>query len=63
MVVDIAIAVVLAVLILVLTAGLGVVAILVGIVALVCAISFGARAIARRWRGQAARRVRGARRR
>lgn len=63
LVVDTGIAVVVAVLILVLTPGLGVVAILVGIVALVCAISFGAGAIARRLRGQPVRRARGARRR
>ncbi len=64
LVVDILIAVLVAALTLILTAGLGVVAIIVGIVVVVCAISFGANALARRWRGQPVRqRARGARRR
>lgn len=64
LVVDVLLAVVVAALILILTAGLGVVAIIVGIVAVVCALSFGTEAIMRRWRGQPVRqRPRGIRRR
>jgi hypothetical protein len=64
LVVDILIAVLVAVLVLILTAGLGVVAIIVGVVAVLGALSFGAEAIARRWRGQPLRlRPRGIRRR
>ena len=49
-VVDACLAVVLAALTILLAPGLGVVALIVGIVAIVCAISFGAGAIARRRR-------------
>jgi uncharacterized membrane protein HdeD (DUF308 family) len=63
LVVDGLLAVAVAVLTLVLAAGLGVVAIIVGVVAIVGAISFGAQAIARRWRRQPVRdRPRGTRR-
>ncbi len=63
LVVDIALAVLVAVLTLILAPGLGVVAIIVGIVVVVCAITFGVNAIARRWRGEPVRhRARGARR-
>jgi hypothetical protein len=52
LVVDVGIAVVVAALALILTSGLGVVAIIVGVVAVLCAISFGVTAIVRRVRGQ-----------
>jgi hypothetical protein len=51
LVVDVALAVLVAILVLVLSPGLGVVAILVGLVVLFSAISFGVGALARRWRG------------
>ena len=61
---DILLAAVVAALTLILTAGLGVVAIIVGVVAIICAVSFGVEAIARRWRRSPARpRPRGLRRR
>lgn len=52
LVVDALIAVFVATVVLVLAAGLGVVAVIVGIVVLVCAISFAVGAAVRRWRGQ-----------
>jgi hypothetical protein len=64
LVVDTSVAVVVAALVLILSPGLGVVAIMVGIVVVICAISFGVNAIVRRVRGQPVRgRARGARRR
>lgn len=51
LVVDVLLAVVVAILVLVLSPGLGVVAILVGLVVVFSAISFGIGAISRRWRG------------
>jgi hypothetical protein len=51
LVVDVVLAVLVAILVLVLSPGLGVVAILVGLVVLFSAISFGVGAIARHWRG------------
>jgi hypothetical protein len=51
LVADVLLAAVVAILVLVLSPGLGVVAILVGLVVLFSAISFGVGAIARRWRG------------
>ncbi|HWF72743.1 MAG TPA: hypothetical protein VG186_05325 [Solirubrobacteraceae bacterium] len=51
LVVDVLLAAVVAILVLVLSPGLGVVAILVGLVVLFSAISFGVGVITRRWRG------------
>ncbi|HWC86905.1 MAG TPA: hypothetical protein VG388_10220 [Solirubrobacteraceae bacterium] len=55
LVVDGLLAALVAVLILILSPGLGVVAILVGLIVLFSVLSFGVGAIARRWRGPPAR--------